>query len=121
MNFLTKKNFIKMNKFSLILIIFAIIYIFILISTYLFQRNLLYHPGENNYFGDKLIVPVEKIKIKTNDNIELISWYHNKNLNKYKTILFLHGNAGSLENRIHKINHFGDMEDKFSYCCLERI
>ena len=113
MNFLTKKNFIKMNKFTLILIIFAIIYIFILISTYFFQRNLLYHPGENNYFGDRLIVPVEKIKIKTNDNIELISWYHNKNVSKYKTILFLHGNAGSLENRIHKINHFGDMEVNF--------
>ena len=102
-----------MNKFTLILIIFAIIYIFILISTYLFQRNLLYHPGENNYFGDQLVVSIEKIKIKTNDNIELISWYHNKNISKYKTILFLHGNAGSLENRIHKINNFKDMHVNF--------
>ena len=113
MNFLTKKNFIKMNKFTLILIIFAIIYIFILISTYFFQRNLLYHPGENNYFGDELSVSIEKIKIKTNDNIELMSWYHKKNSNDYKTILFLHGNAGSLENRIHKINHFKDIEVNF--------
>jgi len=73
----------------------------------------LYHPGENNYSGDKITVSVEKIKIKTKDNIELLSWYHNKNLNKYKTILFLHGNAGSLENRIHKINHFKDMNINF--------
>jgi len=102
-----------MNKFTLILIIFAIIYIFILISTYFFQRNLLYHPGENNYFGDELSVSIEKIKIKTNDNIELMSWYHKKNSNDYKTILFLHGNAGSLENRIHKINHFKDIEVNF--------
>ena len=113
MNFLFKKNLLKMNYFVLILLIFIVIYFFILISTYLFQRNLLYHPGENNYFGDQLTVSIEKVKIKTQDNIELMSWYHSKNLNDYKTILFLHGNAGSLENRIHKINHFKDMNVNF--------
>jgi len=113
MNFLFKKSLIKMNFFSNILLIFVLIYFFILVSTYLFQRNLLYHPGENNYFGDKLIVSIEKVKIKTKDKIELVSWYHNKDLKKYKTILFLHGNAGSLENRIHKINNFKDMEVNF--------
>ena len=102
-----------MNYFTHILLIFVVIYFFILISTYLFQRNLLYHPGENNYFGDKLTVPIEKVKIKTQDNIELMAWYHSKNLKEYKTILFLHGNAGSLENRIHKINHFEDMNVNF--------
>ncbi len=113
MNFLFKKNLLKMNYFTLILLILVSIYFFILISTYLFQRSLLYHPMENNYFGDKLTVSIEKVKIKTRDNIELISWYHSKNLNDYKTILFLHGNAGSLENRIHKINHFKDMNVNF--------
>jgi len=102
-----------MNYFLILLLIFVIIYFFILISTYIFQRNLLYHPSENNYFGDKLTVSIEKIKIKTQDNIELLSWYHNKNLHDYKTILFLHGNAGSLENRIHKINHFKDININF--------
>ena len=113
MDFFFKKNVIKMNYFTSILAIFLLIYFFILISTYFFQRNLLYHPRENNYFGDKLIVPIEKVKIKTQDNIELLSWYHNKNINNYKTILFLHGNAGSLENRIHKINHFKDINVNF--------
>ena len=102
-----------MNFITLILLIFVVAYFFILISTYIFQRNLLYHPSENNYFGDKLNVSIEKIKIKTKDNIELLSWFHGKNVNKYKTILFLHGNAGSLENRIHKINHFKDMDINF--------
>ena len=113
MNFLLRKKLIKMNYPILIILIFIIIYLFILISTYAFQRNLLYHPRENNYFGDQLLVSVEKIKIKTKDNIELLSWYHNKNINDYNTILFLHGNAGSLENRIHKINHFKDMDINF--------
>jgi len=102
-----------MNYFTNILIILVLIYFFILIFTYIFQRNLLYHPKENNYFGDPLIVSIEKVKIKTKDNIELLSWYHNKDAAKYKTILFLHGNAGSLENRIHKINHFMNMNINF--------
>jgi fermentation-respiration switch protein FrsA (DUF1100 family) len=79
---------------------------------YFFQRNLLYHPTENNYHGDELKVSIEKIKINTKDNLELLSWYHKKNA-RYKTILFLHGNAGTLENRIHKINHFKDIEINF--------
>ena len=103
----------KMNYFTHILLIFILIYFFILISTYIFQRNLLYHPTENNYSGDQILVSIEKVKINTQDGIELMSWYHNKNVNSYKTILFLHGNAGSLENRIHKINHFKDMNVNF--------
>ncbi len=102
-----------MNFFIITLLIFVIIYFFILISTYFFQRNLLYHPTENNYSGDKLTVLIEEVKIKTQDNIELLSWYHKKNLNDYKTILFLHGNAGTLENRIHKINNFKNMNVNF--------
>ena len=113
MNFLFKKKLMKMNYFTQILLIFVLIYFFILISTYIFQRNLLYHPTENNYSGDQILVSIEKVKINTQDGIELMSWYHNKNVNNYKTILFLHGNAGSLENRIHKINHFKDMNINF--------
>jgi uncharacterized protein len=113
MNFLFKKNLIKMNYLTIILSSFLLIYIFILIATYVFQRNLLYHPNENNYSGDQLLVPVQKVTIKTQDNIELSSWFHKKNINDYKTILFLHGNAGTLENRIHKINHFNNININF--------
>ena len=99
-----------------IFLIIFIIYFLTLIILYLFQRNLLYDPLENNYYGDKLIVNVDKVKIKTKDNIDLLGWYHkknSKNSKNYKTILFLHGNAGSLENRIHKINHFENMNINF--------
>ena len=113
MNFLFKKDLIKMNFLTVLLLIIVSIYFFILISTYIFQRNLLYHPTENNYSGDQITVSVEKVKIKTQDDIELLSWFHKKNTKKYKTILFLHGNAGSLENRIHKINHFKDININF--------
>ena len=102
-----------MNYFTTILLGLVSFYVLLLTIVFFFQRNLLYHPTENNYFGDKLNISIEKIRITTKDNIDLLAWYHQKNLKEYKTILFLHGNAGSLENRIHKINHFKDMNVNF--------
>ena len=32
----------------------------------------MYHPTENNYSNDKILVHVDKVKINTNDNIELL-------------------------------------------------
>ena len=104
----------KFNMYFLkILIVIFIIYFLILTFLYFFQRNLLYHPLENNYFGDELKVKIEKVKIRTSDNIELLGWFHEKDLRNLKTIVFFHGNAGTLENRIHKINHFKGMKINF--------
>ena len=97
---------------QLLLIIFLIYFLF-LVFLYFYQRNLLYHPKENNYFGDKVSVSFERVKITTEDNIELLGWFHEKNLKEFKTLIFFHGNAGSLENRIHKLNHFQDMNINF--------
>ena len=96
-----------------IILIISFLYLFVLVFLYFYQRNLLYHPNENNYSGDTISVDIKKVKIKTSDNIELLGWYHEKNLNDYKTIVYFHGNAGSLENRIHKLNHFQDMNINF--------
>ncbi len=102
----------RKNLLQLLLIIFFL-YFFILVFLYFYQRNLLYHPNENNYSGDKISVDIKKVKILTTDNIELLGWYHEKNLRDYKTLIYFHGNAGSLENRIHKLNHFQDMNINF--------
>ena len=105
---------IKRRKLILEIIIgILFIYLVLLILLFIFQRNLMYHPNENNYFGDKLEVEVQNISIKTADNIDLLGWFHKKNLKKFKTILYFHGNAGNLENRIHKLNHFKDMDINF--------
>ena len=102
----------KMYNLFLISLV-VVVYLLVTLGLYFFQRSLLYHPTENNYDGDRLTVNIEKVKIVTEDNIDLLAWYHNKDINKFKTILYLHGNAGSLENRIHKINHFEDMNINF--------
>jgi fermentation-respiration switch protein FrsA (DUF1100 family) len=107
-----------MNKIYYTLIFVLAVYLVITLSLYFFQRNLLYYPSENNYSGDRLTVPIEKVKIKTQDNIELLSWYHKKNVSDYKTILFLHGNAGSLEDRIYKLNFLGNLDVNFLIIAL---
>ena len=103
----------EMNKIYYTLLFIFVVYLVITLFLYFFQRKLLYYPIVNNYSEDRLVVLIEKVKIKTKDNIELLSWYHKKNINDYKTILFLHGNAGTLEDRIHKINHFKDVNVNF--------
>ena len=103
----------RRNFFLEFIIGIAVIYLSVLIVLFIFQRSLMYHPLENNYFGDKLEVNIEKVKIPTSDNINLLGWFHKKDLKKFKTIIYFHGNAGSLENRIHKLNHFKDIDVNF--------
>ena len=96
-----------------IIIGILVIYASVLIVLFIFQRNLMYHPNENNYFGDKLEVEIEKVNITTSDNINLLGWFHNKDLKKFKTIVYFHGNAGKLDNRIYKLNYFKNLDVNF--------
>ena len=92
---------------SKFLFLIPLIYIIICIFIYFYQRNLLYHPGENNYLDEgPLNHKIEKIYI--NSESSLVGWHFQKNQN-YKTILFFHGNAGKLDNRIYKLNEFSKM------------
>ena len=102
-----KKNILQL------LIAIALVYLAVVISIYFYQRKLLYHPNENNYFGDKLAVDVENVKIQTSDGLSLNGWFHEKDLQNLKTLVFFHGNAGTLDNRIYKLNHFKDIDINF--------
>ncbi len=84
-------------------------YIIVIIFVYFYQRNLLYHPSTNNYQNDKIQFDYEEIFIKINEKIKLRSWLINKDFKKYKTLIFLHGNAGNLSNRIHKLNELNKL------------
>ena len=81
-----------------------IAYIVVIIFVYFYQRNLLYHPSENNYQNDTIQFNHQEIFIKVNDEIKLKSWIINKDLKNFKTLVFFHGNAGDLSNRIYKLN-----------------
>ena len=84
-------------------------YSVILVFTYFYQRNLLYHPSENNYLNEKIFFDYEEFLISVDDDIDLKSWFIKKNVNKYKTILFFHGNAGNLYNRVYKLNKLNEL------------
>ena len=85
-------------------------YILVLIYIYINQRNLLYHPEDNSYLEDKIEFNHEEIWIKTEKDIKLKSWLIKKDLKKYKTLIFFHGNAGNLFNRVHKLNELNKLD-----------
>ena len=105
-----------MNFYTTGILALVSFYILLLIVVFFFQGNLLYHPSVDNYVNDQIArepTEIEKIKITTNDKIDLVGWFYNKNLENFKTILFFHGNAGSLENRTYKLNHFKNLDLNF--------
>ena len=85
-------------------------YFIITLFVYFYQRNLLYHPSENNYLNDKITFNYEEIFIETKKKIKLKSWFIKKDLNKFKTILIFHGNAGNLFNRVYKLNELNKLD-----------
>ena len=85
-------------------------YFVIILFVYFYQRSLLYHPSENNYLNDKINFNYEEIFIETKKKIKLKSWFIKKDLNKFKTILIFHGNAGNLFNRVYKLNELNKLD-----------
>ena len=105
-----------MNYVTTIVLTLVSFYVLLLTIVFFFQRNLLYHPSVDNYLEDNLATQpteIEKVKITTEDKIDLIGWFYNKDIEKFKTIVFFHGNAGSLDNRTYKLNHFRDLNVNF--------
>jgi fermentation-respiration switch protein FrsA (DUF1100 family) len=99
-----------MKYFYLAVSSFVLAYFIIILFVYFYQRNLLYHPSENNYLNDKITFNYEEIFIETDKNINLKSWFIKKDLNKFKTILIFHGNAGNLFNRVYKLNELNKLD-----------
>ena len=105
-----------MNFYTTSILALILFYILLVIIVFFFQRSLLYHPSVDNYIQDNISkepTEIEKVKITTRDKIDLIGWLYEKDIKKFKTILFFHGNAGSLNNRTYKLNHFKDLNVNF--------
>ena len=105
-----------MNFYTISVLTLLFFYALLVIIVFFFQRNLLYHPSVDNYLESNSAAEptaIEKVKITTEDKIDLIGWFYNKDIKKFKTIVFFHGNAGSLENRTYKLNHFKGLDVNF--------
>ena len=85
-------------------------YLIIILFVYFYQRSLLYNPSENNYLNDKINSNYKEIFIETDKKIKLKSWFIEKDLKNFKTILLFHGNAGNLFNRVYKLNELNKLD-----------
>ena len=90
-------------------IFFVIFFIYFLITIFLFfyQRKLLYYPNINVRDSHTISHKMEKVLIPSEN--DLVAW-HYKNNENYKTLVFFHGNAGGLSNRIYKLNEFSKLK-----------
>mgnify|MGYP001973178758 CR=1 FL=1 len=84
------------------LIFLTFAYLVLVLIIFLLQRKLMYHPDENNHLEENLLNH-EISKVYINSDQKILGWYHFKN-DINKTLLFFHGNAGNLQNRIYKLN-----------------
>jgi len=87
-----------------------LVYLVVISFIYFYQRSLLYHPSENNYLDEKINFNYQEIFIRTDEDIKLKSWFIEKDLEKFKTILLFHGNAGNLFNRVYKLNELSTLD-----------
>jgi uncharacterized protein len=92
-----------MRIFISFLLSCVVAYILFLTYLYLNQRSMMYHPeGELNSLSHYSLSATEEITLITSDGIKLQAWYRKPNDNKHM-VIFLHGNAGNLENRVDKL------------------
>ena len=87
-----------------------LVYLVVISFIYFYQRSLLYHPSENNYLDEKINFNYQEIFIRTDKDIKLKSWFIEKDLKNFKTILLFHGNAGNLFNRVYKLNELNKLD-----------
>ena len=88
-------------------------YLLIVVFVFFYQRNLLYHPFENNYSTHQTNFPYEEVFIPAFSGNNLKGWFHKKDIYNKKTLVFFHGNAGDLQNRIYKLNLIKDFDINF--------
>ena len=88
----------------------VVAYFVVVVFVYFYQRNLLYHPSENNYQNDEVKFDYEEVYIEVENEIRLKSWLINKDFKNLKTLLIFHGNAGDLSNRIYKLNELNKLQ-----------
>ena len=67
-----------MNFYTTSILTLIFFYILLLIVVFFFQRNLLYHPSVDNHLNDRVVMEpteIEKVKITTEDKIDLIDGF----------------------------------------------
>jgi fermentation-respiration switch protein FrsA (DUF1100 family) len=95
--------------FLYIFILLFFLYAIIGVSLYLFQGRMVYHPGNDIFrLPSEEGIDFEDLDLHTPDGLTLNAWYI-PNKDAEKTVLFCHGNAGTLSSRMDTIKLFHEM------------
>ena len=104
------KKVISNKKFKISVLVLSAIYIGMVLFMYLNQQNLLYHPEREKYgLAHYKITNAEEITLTSDDGTKLQAWYYRKPDHDCDMTVFLHGNAGSLDDRADKLKELADM------------
>jgi uncharacterized protein len=92
-----------------IILIFTIVWLGLALALYIFQERLVYYPDTHlsRSPGDIGLV-YEDVFIKTQDDILIHAWYIPGPEN-HRTLLFFHGNAGNISDRLTSIRIFHEL------------
>ncbi len=83
-----------------LLIVCGLVLIILWLLFYIFQRHLVYIPSSQlPNLNKHKINGLQTVSLHTSDGLKLLSWYKPALLNQ-PTLLFLHGNAGNIEDRL---------------------
>lgn len=83
--------------------IFSAIYLIAIGASYLFQRDLLFHPNNLRIAPRVLgLAGVTELELTTTDGEHLVAWYAPPGEGQ-PTLFYLHGNAGSLSHRAQRV------------------
>jgi fermentation-respiration switch protein FrsA (DUF1100 family) len=99
-----------LSRIRRLLVIVAVTYLGVCALVTLFQTRLIYYPSRD-YFATPADVGLayEDLTLKTRDGVSIAAWFVSRDDAK-ATILFCHGNAGNLSNRLHAIKLLHEME-----------
>ncbi len=83
----------------------VLLYGFVLLAVYIFQRKLIYFPSKSTPSLNAFSAVYAEVYTKTLDGLQLLHWYARKGR---PVIVVFHGNAGSIEDRGYKFKFLVD-------------
>lgn len=97
-----------MFYFVRIMSVISALYLGVVILAYAFQRHLVYHPsGARSNPAALSLAKVAEITLETPDRERLVAWYAPARIGR-PTLLYFHGNAGTLAQRADRIRLYTD-------------
>ena len=73
------------------------------------QRRLMYHPDNSApILGDAGVPDMAAVTLKTADGLDLLAWHRSATREGAPTVIYLHGNAGHIGHRGHKVRPYLD-------------